>query len=243
MLKFDQELSAIHGISIKFVQYADDRVTLLRGPSPFDKSKDPALKHLADKSFEQALDLVNKRLARRNITPNAHVTKNFKDLKKALEDQLTHAKEHGQAALVKKLEALLRDIEVMDGFAVGLALALTLEPKDYKAAAQVRDQIKGIIPADQYTADIFGLYLQGHWDKGDEARLQSIYSEVALSLHASKTHAGIEHVLLAYLKDRDLDTLKGFLLQRLGPLGTQADDPAATAIQEICSELEPDALP
>lgn len=243
MLKFDDALSAIHSITVKFVQYADTRVTLLSGPSPFDKSKDPALKQLADKSFEQALGIVNQRLSRKQIASNPDVAENFKDLKAALEEQLTHAKSGGRTAIAKLLEALLQDIEAMDGFAVGLAAALTIVPKDYEAAVQLKDQIHALVPADQYTADIFGLYLQNHWDEGEEARLQSMYSEVALSLRASKTRASTEHGLLAYLKSRDLNKLKEFLVQRFASVGTQAGEQGATEIQEICDELEPDELP
>ena len=137
--QLEKTLSEITGITIKHITYQEGSVTLFTGRPPFDKSTSPALKSLADKSFEQALDVVKQQLTRKDTMETAE--KNFKALKEALESEKAEAVRDGQDATAQMLEGVIQELDTMDGFAVGIAASSQLKPKDYTSALKLNEEI------------------------------------------------------------------------------------------------------
>jgi hypothetical protein len=171
--KLEKALSEITGITIKHVAYHPGSVTLFQGPRPFDKSTTPALKSLAEKSFEQALEVVKQQLVRKEAA--TRIQENFRDLKRVLEGEKRGNANH--AGTVQVLEGLIQELDAMDGFAIGVAASSELVPKDYEAALKLNEEIyksvyEQLRPIEEAREPSFGENLSRHWNGWSDPEAQ-----------------------------------------------------------------------
>jgi len=198
--KLEKALTEITGITIKHITYHEGSVTLFGGPRPFDKSTTPALKSLADKSFEQALDVVKQRLTRKDAATT--VQGNFRALKGSLERE--KAANINNAAVTQVLEGLIQELDAMDGFAVGIAASSQLKPKDYEAALKLNQEIYKSVcdqlrPIEEDSEPSFGENISRAWhgwrDPGALAAREQARREAAKQYTADVLGLCLDHTM------------------------------------------------